>query len=168
MQSAEHKSQEPWYQTWPTELCAVGTGVGHIQPGDVMASGKPSGSHLVCKRWLLENQSLALYWCSQQEWDSRSKIKQVIIESQNTRLEGTSRIIWSNLSWQKQGLDKMAQHPVQLNLKPVQCWRIHHILGRLFQWSIVLIVKNFPPVSSRISQGLISTHYPSSSSCDSL
>jgi len=36
--------------------------------------------------------------------------------SQKTRLEGTSRIIWSSLSWQKHGLDKVAQHPVQLNL----------------------------------------------------
>lgn len=38
--------------------------------------------------------------------------------AQNTRLEGTSGIIWSNLTWQKHNV-KMAQNPVQLNLKSV-------------------------------------------------
>lgn len=36
-------------------------------------------------------------------------------------------IILSNLSWQKHTLDNM--DPVQLDLKCVQCWGIHHFLG---------------------------------------
>lgn len=34
-----------------------------------------------------------------------------VIKSQNTGLERTSRITWSNLSWQNHSVDKMAQHP---------------------------------------------------------
>lgn len=41
-------------------------------------------------------------------------------------LERTSRIILSSLSWQKCGLDKMAQHHVQLDLKSAQCWGIYN------------------------------------------
>lgn len=44
-----------------------------------------------------------------------------IAESWNTGLEGTKKIILSNLCWQKHGLDSMAQHPAQLNLKSAQC-----------------------------------------------
>lgn len=32
------------------------------------------------------------------------------------------------------GLDKMAEHPTQLNFKSVQHWAIHHFLGWLFQF----------------------------------
>lgn len=35
------------------------------------------------------------------------------------RLEGTSKIIWPNLSCQKQMLGKVALHPVQLNLRNI-------------------------------------------------
>lgn len=45
---------------------------------------------------------------------------------QKINLEGASGIIWSNLSWQKQRLDKMMQQLVQLNLKTVQHWGICH------------------------------------------
>lgn len=38
------------------------------------------------------------------------------------RLERTSRVIWSNLPWQKHSVDK---NPVQVNLKNVQCWGNH-------------------------------------------
>jgi len=37
-------------------------------------------------------------------------------------LEGTSGTIWSSLSWQKHGLDKMSQHPVQFSLHAVRPW----------------------------------------------
>lgn len=37
-------------------------------------------------------------------------------------LKVTSRIIWLELSWQKHSLDKMAQHPAQLNLRNAQSW----------------------------------------------
>lgn len=47
------------------------------------------------------------------------------------RLEGTSQVIWSNLSWQKHNLDQMAQHPVQLNLGSTQCWGIPHFPGEI-------------------------------------
>jgi len=36
------------------------------------------------------------------------KRPKLVLELQNTRLDGTSSIIWSNLSWQKHGPDKMA------------------------------------------------------------
>lgn len=51
------------------------------------------------------------------------------IESYKTSLEGTSRIIWSNLSQQKHGLENMAQHPMQLNAKSTQHLGIHHFPG---------------------------------------
>lgn len=38
-----------------------------------------------------------------------------IIESCNIGLEGALKVIWSQLSCQKQGLGRMAQHPVQQN-----------------------------------------------------
>lgn len=62
--------------------------------------------------------------------------------SQNTRLKGTSRSIWSKLSWQQQGLEKMDQHSVQLNLKIVPCWQIHPFSGEIIPRAY-LIVKNF-------------------------
>ncbi|KAK4828564.1 hypothetical protein QYF61_027533 [Mycteria americana] len=61
----------------------------------------------------------------------RLLLNRILVPVQNTRLEGTSRIIWSNLSLQKHGVDKMAQHPVQLNLESVQCWGIHHFPGEI-------------------------------------
>ena len=45
---------------------------------------------------------------------STSMASEHIIASWKTRLEGTSRIIWSNLSWQKHGLDKIAHHLLDL------------------------------------------------------
>lgn len=50
--------------------------------------------------------------CSQTSLNRR-KNKQ----SWNTKLEGTSRSTWCNLSCQKYDLGKPAQHPAQLNLK---------------------------------------------------
>lgn len=69
-------------------------------------------------------------------------------KTQNTRLEGTLKIIWSNFAWQKHGLDKVAQHSVQLDLKKVQCWRTHH-----FPWEIISVAdcshcENFPLLSN--------------------
>lgn len=49
--------------------------------------------------------------------------------SQNTHLEGSSRIIWCKLCWHNYNLDKNAQRPVQLNLKSVQCWAVRYFLG---------------------------------------
>ena len=69
-----------------------------------------------------------------------------ITESQNTALEGTSTIPWSKLSWQKH-LDKMAQHPIQQNLKSVQSWWIHHFPREVIPMA-VFIMKIFPLVSS--------------------
>lgn len=74
--------------------------------------------------------------CLQKSLKGRSQGMQnptnnTVIESQNTRLEGTLRITWSNPSWQNNGLDKMAQHPVQLNLTGVQCWGFHHFPGEI-------------------------------------
>jgi len=46
-------------------------------------------------------------------------------------LEGTSGIIWSNPSWQKHGLDNMAQRPVRLSLKSAQCWGVHCFPGEI-------------------------------------
>lgn len=43
--------------------------------------------------------------------------------------KGTSMIIWSNLCCQNPSLGKVVQHPVQLNLKIVQCWGIHPFSG---------------------------------------
>lgn len=40
-----------------------------------------------------------------------------------------SKIILSSLSWWKQGLDKMAQPLVLVNLIFYQCWWIHHFPG---------------------------------------
>lgn len=57
----------------------------------------------------------------------------------------TSRLTWSNLSWQKHTLDKMAQHPVQLNLKCPTVRESTTSLGRLFQWLVALLVKNLCP-----------------------
>lgn len=39
--------------------------------------------------------------------------------------------IWSNISWQKHRLDKMAQHTVQLQIQSVQHWRTHHCPGEI-------------------------------------
>ena len=41
------------------------------------------------------------------------------------------RDIWSKLSWQKNGLDKMAQCPVQPNLKSIWCWGIRYLAGEI-------------------------------------
>lgn len=55
------------------------------------------------------------------------------IKSQSTGWKGTSMIIWCNLSWQKQdGLDKMVQHHVQLNLTSIWLWGLHHFPGEVF------------------------------------
>ena len=56
------------------------------------------------------------------------------VESWNPRLKGTARSIWSNLSWQKHGLDKMAQHHVQPNLKSV--WEIPHLPGEIIPMAV--------------------------------
>lgn len=72
-----------------------------------------------------------------------------IIESQNSRLERTSRIFWADLSWENHREDDMAQHPVELNLKHVQCWGLCPSLERLFQRLTVPVLKNFPLVLSR-------------------
>lgn len=48
-----------------------------------------------------------------------------------SQVEGTSRTIWSHLSWHKPGLDKLGHHPVQLNLKSIWCWVIHHFPGEI-------------------------------------
>jgi len=53
------------------------------------------------------------------------------MESSDARFEGTSRIIWSNFSWQKHSLDKMTQHPIQPNLRYVQCQGIHRFPGKM-------------------------------------
>lgn len=58
--------------------------------------------------------------------------------NKNPRLEGTPRIIRSNLSW------ATAACPAQSwNSQP---WGIRPSLGRLFQWLLVLPEKNFPLV----------------------
>lgn len=52
-------------------------------------------------------------------------------------MEGISGIIWSNLSWHKHHIDKMARHPVLLNLKNIQCWEIQHLsFGDCFNGSL--------------------------------
>ena len=66
------------------------------------------------------------------------------MESQNTRLEGASRIIWSKLSWQKHNLDKTAQNSVQLNLISVQCWGIHHFPGEIIPMADCSHSEKFP------------------------
>lgn len=77
----------------------------------------------------------------------------------NSRLEGTSGIIWSKLPWEEHSQDKMAQHPVQLSLKSVQFFS----LGRLLQRLIVLIVKVFPQASTSLMHDGIS--FPESIGC---
>lgn len=42
-----------------------------------------------------------------------------IIDSLDNRMEGTSKILWLKLAWQKHCLDKMAQHPLQF--RTIQC-----------------------------------------------
>lgn len=55
-----------------------------------------------------------------------------VVESWNHLQVGRiSRIIWSNLCWQKHGLEKMAQHPVQPHLKSAQHWGIHCFPGEV-------------------------------------
>lgn len=49
-------------------------------------------------------------------------------------------IILSSLSWQKHGLDKMAQHPVQMILKVSRVGKSTTSPWRLCQWLIALIV----------------------------
>lgn len=51
-------------------------------------------------------------------------------ESKNTRLDGTSGIIWSNFSWQKHSLDKVAQYSAQHH-KSAQHWGNHHLPGEM-------------------------------------
>lgn len=64
---------------------------------------------------------------------------------------------------------RMAQYPVLTNFKSVQCWGIHHFLwGRLLQWLIVLIVKNFLFFLIRNSPEVTQTNHPLSCLYDSL
>lgn len=90
--------------------------------------------------------------------------------SQSHRLEGTSRTIWSNISLQKHALEKMAQHPLQPNLKSIHCWEITTALRTLFQWPVVLIVQSLKTlnfcVQLKSPQGLL-VHI-TSPLCDSL
>lgn len=65
-------------------------------------------------------------------------------------------------SWQKHSLDKVAQHSVWASLKsPVLGTLLSSTSPRrLFQWLIVLIVKNFPRVQSESFPGVTCTSYP--------
>lgn len=57
--------------------------------------------------------------------------------------KGTSGILWYKFSWQKHNPDKMAQHPVQLNLGNVLHWGIHHFPGKIIPKDRCLIMKIF-------------------------
>lgn len=55
--------------------------------------------------------------------------KAIISHKIRKKVEGTSRIILSNLSWQKHRLDKMVQHLLQMHFQSVQHLGIHHFPG---------------------------------------
>lgn len=61
----------------------------------------------------------------------RTQTDSVYFQSQNTSLEETLRIIWSNPSGQKLSLDRLAQNPVQLNLTSIRCWVLHRFPGEI-------------------------------------
>lgn len=65
--------------------------------------------------------------------------RQQFIETQHTRLEGTSRIVWSNLSWQNM---VQARWPSTLFSRLAEVSNVGESttsLATLFQWLIVLI-----------------------------
>lgn len=47
-------------------------------------------------------------------------------ESEILGWKGMSGIIWFSLSWQNHDLGKITQHPLQVDLKSIQCWVIYH------------------------------------------
>lgn len=91
-----------------------------------------------------------------------------ILQSWNTRLEKTSRTIWFKFPWQKHSLDKMAQHPVQMNCKSIQHLGIQCFHGRLLQWLGNSMWKNLVSCLIRISPRVTCFHYPLCLLCDYL
>lgn len=77
-----------------------------------------------------------------------------IIESLNIRLEVTSRTQCS-VSRQMHSLDKRPGSPFRWFLKVSTAGKSTTSLGRLFQWLIVPIVKNFPIVFNQNQHGSI-------------
>lgn len=77
--------------------------------------------------------------------DKLSKINPklfTVIESQVGRDLEDPRIICSNLSWEKQHLDKMSQPPVQPDLKSIQRWGLHLIPREIIPMADCSIMEN--------------------------